>query len=84
MYLDIDFVALYTCDRSTKFDPFFVGVPTQIKIICESSIAFLRSSVKISLFALRLFLIRSYKPGSYIGEIAFLSLFIFDLSLSTQ
>ena len=41
MYLDIDFVTLYTCERSTKFDPFFVGVPTQMKIICESSIAFL-------------------------------------------
>ena len=77
MYLDIDFVTLYTCERSTKFDPFFVGVPTQMKIICESSIAFCRSLVKISLFALRLFLIRSSKPGSYIGQIEFLSLFIF-------
>ena len=46
MYLDIDFVTLYTCERSTKFDPFFVGVPTQIKIICEFCIAFFRSSVK--------------------------------------
>ena len=50
MYLDIDFVTLYTCERSTKFDPFFVGVPTQMKIICEFSIAFCRSLVKISLF----------------------------------
>ena len=60
------------------------NIKTQIKIIFESCIAFFRSSVKISLFALRLFLIKSSKPGSYIGEIEFLSLFIFDLSLSTQ
>ena len=84
MYFDIDFATLNTCERSTKFDPFFVGVPTQIKIICESLIAVSRLSVKFSLLALKLFLIKSSKPGSYIGDIAFFNLFIFVLSLSTQ
>ena len=52
MCLAIDLATLYTCERSTKFEPFLVGVPTQIKIICDSFTAFSKSSVKFNLFAL--------------------------------
>ena len=52
MYLDIDLATLYTWERSTKFEPFLVGVPTQIKITCDSLIAFSKSLVKYNRFDL--------------------------------
>ena len=51
VYFKISLVHLYTNDKSTSNDPFFVGVPTQMKIISEEFIDFFISVLKERRFA---------------------------------
>jgi hypothetical protein len=65
VYLRISFVHLYTYDKSTFKEPFFVGVPTQINIISDDFIASLISVVKSKSFRQKkFFLSSSSNPGS--------------------
>ena len=48
----ISLVHLNTKDKSTFSEPLIFGVPTQIKIISDTVIAFFKSEVKYNLLAL--------------------------------
>ena len=63
-YFNISFTHWLIKDKSTSNVPFFVGVPTQMKIISDAFIAFFTLFVNESLLAKKFFLINSSKPGS--------------------
>ena len=80
----ISLIDLYTKDKSTDWDLFLLGVPTQIKIISDFLIAIDKFVVKINLPDSWFFSINSSKPGSKIVENPELSWLILFMSLSTQ
>ena len=60
----ISLVTLYIWLKSAELPPFFVGVPTQIKIMSDSFTDFFKSVEKFNLLFLKFLITNSESPGS--------------------